>query len=51
MTSINLLGWRLYRDVLNFEEESFKKFEIIKNLLKKEKLSKRDDRNLAKFSI
>jgi hypothetical protein len=51
MVSINLLGWRLYRDVLNFEEESYTMVEIVRNLLSKEKLAKRDERNFAKFSI
>lgn len=45
MLSVELLTWKFFREVLNFEEEGDAKFENIKAIMDKAKLIKRIDEN------
>ena len=50
MICVEVLTWKFYKEVLNFEEESNAKFENIKILMDKSKVLKKvDDMSLFSF--
>jgi hypothetical protein len=45
--SLELLNWRLYKDVLNFEEEGHEMLLNIHNLIEKTKLLKKNNDDMT----